>query len=143
MYQDRKNRLSFFITIVYNNNLSALQKDIEPLLNKKYFRSNFHVQLNKNILNSKILDCLRQLGLNINWYLDGSGEMFADNDNGIKLKEKFSKYIKLYNDGKKLGDTDARFEQIESDIEEIKAALGTMLQGNLLKRKVAAGKMDN
>jgi hypothetical protein len=95
--ETRQERLKIFISFVYNGNKSALQRDIEDILNKKIASQNFQFLINKDTINDEYKDCLVQLGMNLNWYMYGQGEMFADNETGQRLKFKYEKITETIN----------------------------------------------
>ncbi|MCU0285548.1 MAG: hypothetical protein MUF15_04020 [Acidobacteria bacterium] len=83
--ETRKKRLELFISFMYNGKKSLLQKDVEVLLNQELSKQDFHNRITKETISDEFKDCLYQLGLNLNWYMYGSGEMFADNEAGQKV----------------------------------------------------------
>lgn len=81
--------LKKFVKLCFDNNQGKLKKVLETITDKKLSRQNISHYMNTEKPSTQLVNWLWEAGLDSNYYLHGKGNMFADNEAGQQLRNKF------------------------------------------------------
>lgn len=88
----KQDRLQLFLRIAYPE-FQEFVEAFNSLIGKPVTKQRVSQLKQEEINNYIYLRAFEQLGLNINWYLNGDNHMFADNDTGRHLRQIMQKTI--------------------------------------------------